>query len=65
MANDQKLREAFFESQFDDFMSFDEFKEKVGNRDVREIDMSEMEVDRRSTGGSRMTDKQKNVLETV
>jgi hypothetical protein len=59
MANDQKLREAFFESQFDDFMSFDEFKEKVGNRDVREIDMSEMEVDRRSTGGSRMTDKQK------
>ena len=59
MANDQKLREVFFESKFDDFMSFDEFKEKVGDREVRDIDVSEMEVDRRSEGGSRMTDKQK------
>ncbi len=59
MANDQKLRDYFYESKFDDFMSFDEFKEKVGDRDIVEVESSEMEVDRRSEGGSRMTDKQK------
>jgi len=59
MANDQKLREYFYQSKFDDFMSFDEFKEKVGDRDIVEVESSEMEVDRRSEGGSRMTDKQK------
>lgn len=59
--NDQKLREIFFESKYDDTMSFDEFKQRMGGRVIKEIELEgpSVAVKKRKHGGSGMTDNQK------
>jgi hypothetical protein len=60
MSDDSKLREIFFESKYDDTMSFDEFKQRMGGRFIKEIEMGGEEAPvSRSRGGSGMTDNQK------
>lgn len=57
---EKKLRDYFFDSKYDDTMSFDEFKIKMGDKIIREIEQNPMKgVKKRGGGGSLMTDKQK------
>jgi len=57
---EKKLREYFFDSKYDDTMSFDEFRKKMGDKIIREIEQSPMKgVKKRAGGGNPMTDKQK------
>lgn len=52
MSDDRTLREIFYDSKYDETMSFDEFKQRMGGRVVKEIEMDEgMDVAEKKYGG--------------